>query len=466
MATHIVPNLPDGVVPTWHGRGRLLLAAACCWCFTQALSAAETMAANTKLTAAEIVEKFVAARGGAQSWHAIKTMSWSGKMEVGSADSATRSANYVRSAMMQNHKKMQTAANDYKSLASPQVQLPFLLEMKRPGKSRIEIEFAGKTAVQVYDGTNGWKLRPFLNRSDVEPFTEEEAKSQEGIWDIEGPLVNYSTKGTKVALEAVEPVEGRDAYKLKLTLKNGKNQHIWIDAHSFLDVKVEGSPRQLDGRMRTVWIYQREFRPVQGLMIPFVLETAVDGYPSNECGPLWAMAKAAKVWTDLDGMGVPGIKGVWSPPEAAGWGMTVVSIEQRYAGHAAQVGALAAQCMGGAYFTKYIVVVDDDVDPSSLPEVIWAMVTRSRPAQSIDILRETWSTFLDPSQNPPEIRPFGSKCIINACKEFKYLKVYSPRSLLKKEMYETVCARWSELGFEGQPPIITNFEPFTGQHIG
>ncbi len=107
-----------------------------------------------------------------------------------------------------------------------------------------------------------------------------------------------------------------------------------------------------------------------------------------------------------------------------------------------------------------------DGDPSSLPEVIWAMVTRSRPAQSIDILRETWSTFLDPSQNPPEIRPFGSKCIINACKEFKYLKVYSPRSLLKKEMYETVCARWSELGFEGQPPIITNFEPFTGQHIG
>ena len=199
---------------------------------------------------------------------------------------------------------------------------------------------------------------------------------------------------------------------------------------------------------------------------PILTSALMADFPSNECGTMWAMAKAAKVWTDLDGMGVPGIKGVWSPPEAAGWGMTVVSIEQRYAGHAAQVGALAAQCMGGAYVTKYIVVVDEDVDPSSLSEVVWAMVTRSRPAQSIEILRETWSTYLDPSQNPPEIRPFGSKCIINACKEFKHLKVFSPRNLLKKEMYDQVCARWSELGFEGSPPTIANFEPFAGHHIG
>ena len=187
-----------------------------------------------------------------------------------------------------------------------------------------------------------------------------------------------------------------------------------------------------------------------------------DGW-SNECGLMWAMAKAAKVWTDLSAMGVPGICGVWSPPEAAGWGMTVVSIKQQYAGHAAQVGALAAQCMGGAYFTKYIVVVDDDVDPTDLGEVVWAMVTRSRPSASIDILRETWSTYLDPSQNPPEIRPWGSKCIINACKEYKYISTFSQRSLLKKEVYDSVCARWSELGFQSEPPRITNFEPFQGK---
>lgn len=193
---------------------------------------------------------------------------------------------------------------------------------------------------------------------------------------------------------------------------------------------------------------------------PILTSALMSDGPSNECGLMWGMAKAAKIWADLDSMGVPGVKGVWSPPEGAGWGFTVVSIEQRYAGHAAQVGALAAQCMGGAYFSKYIVVVDDDVDPSNMQEVIWAMVTRSRPAQSIDILRETWSTYLDPSQNPPEIRPWGSKCIINACKEFKFIKSFSQRNLLKKEMYDSVCARWKELGLDGAPPKINSFEPF------
>jgi 4-hydroxy-3-polyprenylbenzoate decarboxylase len=198
---------------------------------------------------------------------------------------------------------------------------------------------------------------------------------------------------------------------------------------------------------------------------PIITSALMADGPSNECGTLWSMSKAAKVWADLDALGVPGIQGVWSPPEAAGWGMTVVSIEQRYAGHASQVMSLAAQCMGGAYFTKYIIVVDDDVDPSNMQEVLWAMVTRSRPSESIEILRATWSTFLDPSINPPENRPWGSKCLINACKEFKHLKDFSPRTLLKKEMYEQVCARWQELGFEGAPPAVNHFETFRG-HIG
>ena len=138
--------------------------------------------------------------------------------------------------------------------------------------------------------------------------------------------------------------------------------------------------------------------------------------------------------------------------------MTVVSIEQRFPGHAAQVMALAAQCVGGAYFSKYIVVVDHDVDPTQLSEVVWAMVTRSRPSQSIDILRETWSTYLDPSLNPPEIRPWGSKCLINACMEFRYIKEFSPRTKLSKPVYQRVGERWGQLGFKGEPPKVKVFE--------
>ncbi len=84
---------------------------------------------------------------------------------------------------------------------------------------------------------------------------------------------------------------------------------------------------------------------------------------ANEAGLFWAALRSAGIWADLQKLGVPGIQGVWSIPEAAGWGITVVSIKQMYAGHAPQVMALAAQCTAGAYFGKYVIVVDDDVDP-------------------------------------------------------------------------------------------------------
>jgi UbiD family decarboxylase len=179
---------------------------------------------------------------------------------------------------------------------------------------------------------------------------------------------------------------------------------------------------------------------------------------ANEAGLFWASVRSAAIWNDLEKLGIPGIQGCWSIPEAAGWGITVVSVKQMYAGHAAQVMALAAQCTGGAYFGKYVIVVDDDVDPTNVHQVLWAMATRSRPAQSIDILRETWSTYLDPSLNPPEIRPWGSKCLINACMDFRYIKSFSNRTKLSKTAYDNVAARWNELGFEGKAPKITVFE--------
>jgi outer membrane lipoprotein-sorting protein len=237
--------------------------------------------APSSLTAAQIVEKHVAARGGLQAWHAVETMSWSGEMEAGVGDSVARSQNYIRQTWGKRGPQTRTqptSSQPNNEVAAKQVELPFVLEMKRPGKSRVELEFAGKTAIQVYDGQSGWLKRPYLNRDDWEPFSAEQVKESQGKWDLDGPLLDHAAKGTKVALEGVERVEGHDAYKLKLTLKSGAVQHVWIDTHSFLDVKIEGTPRQMDGRIRTVWITQRDFKPVQGLMVPFVLETAVDGY--------------------------------------------------------------------------------------------------------------------------------------------------------------------------------------------
>lgn len=245
---------------------------------TLCLSAAQ--GAPATMSAAQIVEKNVAARGGLSAWRGVQTLSMSGKMDAGSGDSAARSLKFARNDAPSVRKKpgVATPPGQPPAQAPKQVQVPFTLEVKRPRMSRLEIVFAGKTAVQVYDGTNGWKVRPFLNRNDVEPFTAAELKSESEWPGIDGPLIDYASRGTKVELAGVEAVEGHDAYKLKLTLKDGTVQHVWIDATSFLDVKLEGTPRRMDGRLHTVWIYQRDFRTVQGLMIPFLLETAVDGY--------------------------------------------------------------------------------------------------------------------------------------------------------------------------------------------
>ena len=264
-------------------KDRVLLCILASLWFPATLMAADGKSAHAKLTAAQIVEKHIAARGGLSAWRAVQTMSLAGKMEAGFGDSAARSARFVSSARAMRGERVALAVADKgeaqnNEQAQQQVELPFVMDMKRPGKSRVEIVFAGKTAVQTYDGKNGWKLRPFLHRNDVEPFTAEEVESTADKEDLDGPLIDYAAQGTTVQLEAVEPVEGHDAYKLKLTTKNGHVQHIWIDAKSFFDVKVGGTPRRMDGRMHDVWVYQRDFRSVQGVMVPFVVETVVEGY--------------------------------------------------------------------------------------------------------------------------------------------------------------------------------------------
>ena len=156
-----------------------------------------------------------------------------------------------------------------------EVQLPFVMDLARPHKARVELEFKGQTAIQVYDGTNGWKLRPFLNRLEVEPYTAEEMKIASRESELDGLLVDYAAKGTRVELDGTEKVEDRDTYKLKLTLKSGDVTHVWVDAKTFLEAKVEGEPRRLDGTYHPVEVYYRDYRNVNGLEIPFVLETRV-----------------------------------------------------------------------------------------------------------------------------------------------------------------------------------------------
>jgi len=238
-------------------------------------TAADKTQPPTKLSAAAIVEKNVAARGGLAAWRKVQTISLSGKIDAGSGSRPTLPARVGKG------RRRQVTATDSKPVE--QVQLPLLIEMKRSHKSRIELQFKGDTAIQVFDGAHGWKVRPFLNRHEVEPYTAEEMKAANAQAELDGPLVDYEAKGSKVELIGSEKVGDRDTYKLALTTKDGQVQHIWVDAQTYLEVKIDGFPRQLDGKLHPVEIYFSEYRPAPGgIVVPYLYETKVEGVKQTE----------------------------------------------------------------------------------------------------------------------------------------------------------------------------------------
>ncbi len=193
---------------------------------------------------------------------------------------------------------------------------------------------------------------------------------------------------------------------------------------------------------------------------PIMTAALMARYPSCEIGAYYAIMRSARILDDLKRIGVAGVVGAYAHPAAAsGWGLVVVSLQQKYAGHAAQVLALAAQCPAAAYYTKWIIAVDDDVDPTDINDVLWALSTRCHPTEDVDLLRNTWSTGLDPSRFPPEMRPYGAKMLINACKPHRHLAEFPQATLLRRGTYERVAGRWAELGFSDAPPRLTSFHP-------
>jgi hypothetical protein len=237
--------------------------------FAISIAAAGENPTGSNLSASAIVEKNVAARGGLQAWRAVQTMSMAGKMGAGGNQRATLPV------PPQQHGPMPAIKSLPQQRPVDEVQLPFLMELARPRKMRLELQFNGQTAIQVFDGANGWKVRPYLNRREVESYTPDEMKVASKQSDLDGPLVDYAAKGTKVELAGMEKVEDRDTYKLKMTMKDGNAMNVWIDAKTFLETKIEGQPRRLDGVYHPVEVYYRDYRPVDGLQIPFVLETKV-----------------------------------------------------------------------------------------------------------------------------------------------------------------------------------------------
>lgn len=149
--------------------------------------------------------------------------------------------------------------------------------------------------------------------------------------------------------------------------------------------------------------------------------------------------RAASIWSELERCGVSDVVGAWQHVAQL---MTVVAIKQRYAGHAKRAAMIAG---AQTYMGRLVVVVDEDVDPSNLADVMWAITTRCEPSEQVDIIRNGWSSALDPRMLP-EDRARGqtsnSKLLIDACKPFAELGRYPIVSALSLEQARVIEDKW------------------------
>lgn len=189
-----------------------------------------------------LVDENIDARGGDEAWQGVSSLRLTGQMDVGKG-----------------------------------MKVPYVLEQKRPDKMCLEFVFDGETAVQCTDGKTGWKLVPFQGRRAPEPMTDKELRETVDAADLYGLLYDYGPRQHTVDYLGTEPVEERDAVKLKVTLPRGAVRWVYIDAETGLELKVEAL-RTVGGRERRVETFYHDWQPTEeGLLIPRRQETRTEG---------------------------------------------------------------------------------------------------------------------------------------------------------------------------------------------
>jgi len=161
------------------------------------------------------------------------------------------------------------------------------------------------------------------------------------------------------------------------------------------------------------------------------------------------MFYAANLWTELERIGVPEVRGVWMLPTGASSLLRVISIKQQYPGHAIQAGLAALSGRTGAgQIGRFIIVVDEDIDPSNQDEVLWAIATRCDPEADVQVIRHQVSSGLDPRLEPEKRRSgdmSSSRAIIDACRPYHWRNEFPPSTGVSREFAEKLLADWPQL---------------------
>jgi 4-hydroxy-3-polyprenylbenzoate decarboxylase len=174
-----------------------------------------------------------------------------------------------------------------------------------------------------------------------------------------------------------------------------------------------------------------------------ILTMARPGRPPSDYSLSKCVIKSALIWDQVEKAGLSGVSGVWCHEAGGGRLFNIIAIKQAYAGHAKQAGLLAAGVHAGNYLGRFVVVVDDDIDPTNSFDVIWAIATRCDPAEDIDTIRRAWSGALDPRKRKGEVH--NTRAIVDACRPYEWLKDFPPVAESSPELRAKTREKWGHL---------------------
>ena len=195
------------------------------------------------ITADELAQKNIEAKGGLDKLHALKILRLTGRMRI---------------------------QNDT-------LELGVVTFVKQPGSIRYEAALQGLTQVQAYDGVQAWQINPFQGRKDPEKLSADDAKSLgEDAADFTGALVDYQAKKYKLDYLGTEDIDGTDAHKLRVTRPNGDITTLYLDPDHFLEIRTVDRRIEHGVPVETVTDYG-DYEQVAGVYLPFSSESGRKG---------------------------------------------------------------------------------------------------------------------------------------------------------------------------------------------
>ena len=206
-------------------------------------------------TADELVAKNIQAKGGLDKIKAIKSLKMIGRFQQG----------------------------DF-SAEVGQLQ-------QAPNAIRETFTLQGMTQIQAYDGTTGWQISPFQGRRDPEMLGEDDLRDLQEDSDFYGPLVDAKEKGNTVEYLGHAQVDGDDALKLKVTLKNGDIVYYYLDPDTFLEIRTERQ-QFIRGAVRESVTNYGSYKQVNGVYYPFSVESGQKRNPNSFSTVTWEKVEA------------------------------------------------------------------------------------------------------------------------------------------------------------------------------